>query len=124
MGHSFDQSGELHLLRMVPAGDICDLLGSAGSVLSSATKNIVIARDAHLPHNVTVRDAAEPPFTASVNLPKCLIFRNNTAFVGAVFAGAFAFELAYDNGMDKVWDKINKGRQWKDIRHKYVEAEE
>ncbi|KAK3397947.1 ubiquinol-cytochrome C reductase [Sordaria brevicollis] len=53
-----------------------------------------------------------------------ILFRKNTAFLGAVFAGAFAFEVAYDNGMDKVWDKINKGRQWKDIRHKYVEAEE
>ncbi|KAK3354966.1 ubiquinol-cytochrome C reductase [Neurospora tetraspora] len=55
---------------------------------------------------------------------RALIFRNNTAFIGAVFVGAFAFELAYDNGMDKVWDKINKGRQWKDIRHKYVQDEE
>ncbi|KAJ4420497.1 qcr9 subunit 9 of the ubiquinol cytochrome-c reductase complex [Neurospora sp. IMI 360204] len=66
----------------------------------------------------------DPIRTPIANLHPSLIFRNNTAFIGAVFVGAFAFELAYDNGMDKVWDKINKGRQWKDIRHKYVQDEE
>lgn len=34
------------MLRMVPAGAIAIFPGSAGSVLSIATKNIVIARDA------------------------------------------------------------------------------
>ncbi|TPX11243.1 uncharacterized protein E0L32_001061 [Thyridium curvatum] len=63
--------------------------------------------------------------------------------LGTVFASAFAFEMVYDTGMNKVWDSINRGvrplqylpdlqasdtneqqRQWKDIRAKYVEAEE
>lgn len=29
----------------------------------------------------------------------------------------------FDQGTDKLWDNLNKGRQWKDIRHKYVEEE-
>lgn len=45
--------------------------------------------------------------------------------LGAVFAGGFAFEIIYNQGMNKLWDNINRGRQWKDIRSKYVgEAEE
>ncbi|TVY92175.1 hypothetical protein LAWI1_G002019, partial [Lachnellula willkommii] len=69
------------------------------------------------------------------------LFRKNYVFLGVVFASAFAFEMyvklpgntdaeldlmghyrSYDNVMDKVWDGFNKGRQWKDIRAKYVEA--
>ncbi|KAK7409196.1 Cytochrome b-c1 complex subunit 9, mitochondrial [Neonectria punicea] len=30
----------------------------------------------------------------------------------------------FNNTMDKVWDSYNRGRQWKDIRHKFVEAAE
>jgi ubiquinol-cytochrome c reductase subunit 9 len=41
--------------------------------------------------------------------------------IGTVFAGAFAFEIGYNSVMDKVWDNINRGRQWKDIRHRYIE---
>ncbi|EHL02680.1 putative Cytochrome b-c1 complex subunit 9 [Glarea lozoyensis 74030] len=50
------------------------------------------------------------------------LFRKNYTFLGVVFAGAFAFEMGFDNGMDKIWDSLNKGRQWKDIRAKYVQA--
>ncbi|PUU73894.1 cytochrome b-c1 complex subunit 9, partial [Tuber borchii] len=49
------------------------------------------------------------------------IFRRNYVFVGSVFAGAFAFEILFDQGTDRIWDNINRGRQWKDIRAKYVE---
>ncbi|KAI9886369.1 MAG: qcr9 subunit 9 of the ubiquinol cytochrome-c reductase complex [Watsoniomyces obsoletus] len=49
------------------------------------------------------------------------IFRNNITFLGAVFLGSFAFELGFDTMTDKIWDSINRGRQWKDIRHRYVE---
>ncbi|KAL0474437.1 subunit X of cytochrome bc1 complex [Neurospora intermedia] len=57
----------------------------------------------------TLSPGPKPNRAPIANVHPSLLFRNNTAFVGAVFAGAFAFELAYDNGMDKVWDKINKG---------------
>ncbi|CAJ2500979.1 Uu.00g038320.m01.CDS01 [Anthostomella pinea] len=52
------------------------------------------------------------------------LFRRNFQMLGVVFVSAFAFEMTYDVGMNKVWDNINKGRQWKDIRQKYAEAEE
>ncbi|KAI1195254.1 ubiquinol-cytochrome C reductase [Nemania serpens] len=51
------------------------------------------------------------------------LFRRNFQMLGVVFVSAFAFEMAYDTGMNKVWDNINKGRQWKDIRSRYVEEE-
>ncbi|KAI1493159.1 ubiquinol-cytochrome C reductase [Biscogniauxia mediterranea] len=49
---------------------------------------------------------------------------NNLQMLGFVFVSAFAFELAYDTGMNKIWDNINRGRQWKDIRSRYVKDEE
>ncbi|KAI9009151.1 cytochrome b-c1 complex subunit 9, partial [Hyaloraphidium curvatum] len=45
--------------------------------------------------------------------------RRNAVYYGAIFAGAFLFEVGFDNLSDKVWDDVNKGRQWKDIRGKY-----
>ncbi|RPB10006.1 ubiquinol-cytochrome C reductase [Morchella conica CCBAS932] len=51
------------------------------------------------------------------------LFRRNYVFVGSVFAGAFAFEILFDQATDKLWDNMNKGRQWKDIRHRYVQEE-
>ncbi|KAI9048328.1 hypothetical protein LZ554_008121 [Drepanopeziza brunnea f. sp. 'monogermtubi'] len=51
-----------------------------------------------------------------------LFFRRNFTMLGVVFASAFAFEMAWDTQTDKLWDYINKGRQWKDIRAKYVQA--
>lgn len=29
----------------------------------------------------------------------------------------------FDQATDKLWDNMNKGRQWKDIRHRYVDDE-
>ncbi|KAH8910934.1 ubiquinol-cytochrome C reductase [Coniochaeta sp. PMI_546] len=53
-----------------------------------------------------------------------LFFRRNYTMLGVVFASAFAWEMAFDTSMNNLWDKINKGRQWKDIRAKYVEGAE
>ncbi|KAI0894976.1 ubiquinol-cytochrome C reductase [Annulohypoxylon nitens] len=50
-------------------------------------------------------------------------FRSNWQMLGAVFVSAFAFEIAYDTTMNKFWDNHNRGRQWKDIRARYVEEE-
>ncbi|KIW14447.1 hypothetical protein PV08_07231 [Exophiala spinifera] len=52
------------------------------------------------------------------------IFRRNAVFLTSVFAGAFAFELAFEAGTNTLWDSWNKGRQWKDIKHKYITADE
>ncbi|KAJ9197768.1 hypothetical protein DTO164E3_5622 [Paecilomyces variotii] len=50
------------------------------------------------------------------------LFRRNAVFLSSIFVGAFAFEIAFDTASNKVWDCLNKGRQWKDIRHKYIQA--
>jgi len=49
------------------------------------------------------------------------IARRNSIFVTSIFASTFAFTIGFDQGLDKFWDTWNKGKQWKDIRHKYVE---
>ncbi|KAK2766311.1 qcr9 subunit 9 of the ubiquinol cytochrome-c reductase complex [Arachnomyces sp. PD_36] len=49
------------------------------------------------------------------------IFRKNAVFLSTVFVGAFAFELGFDKASDKIWDTVNQGRQWKDIRHQYLQ---
>ncbi|KAL1884287.1 hypothetical protein VTK73DRAFT_3271 [Phialemonium thermophilum] len=53
-----------------------------------------------------------------------IFFRRNWAMLGTVFVSAFAFQLGYDSTMNKIWDNINRGRQWKDIRSKYVQGGE
>ncbi|KUJ18578.1 ubiquinol-cytochrome C reductase, partial [Mollisia scopiformis] len=52
------------------------------------------------------------------------LVRRNYMFLGVIFAGAFGFEMAFDNASDKIWDGLNKGRQWKDIRAKYIQSED
>ncbi|EPS42472.1 hypothetical protein H072_3616 [Dactylellina haptotyla CBS 200.50] len=52
------------------------------------------------------------------------IIRRNAVFVGVIFGAAFGFEIAFDVYSQRFWDWKNQGRQWKDIRHKYVTDEE
>ncbi|KAK2742295.1 hypothetical protein FQN55_007964 [Onygenales sp. PD_40] len=52
------------------------------------------------------------------------LFRRNATFLASMFVGAFAFEMAFDTGSDKIFDAINRGRQWKDIRHQYIQKAE
>ncbi|KAL9940211.1 hypothetical protein V8E36_000916 [Tilletia maclaganii] len=49
------------------------------------------------------------------------IFKRNSIYVGSVFAGAFGFAIGFDVITSKWWDSHNRGKQWKDIRSKYVE---
>ncbi|KIM67868.1 hypothetical protein SCLCIDRAFT_1209999 [Scleroderma citrinum Foug A] len=49
------------------------------------------------------------------------IVRRNSVFVSTIFAGAFAFSIGFDVGLMKFWDHWNRGRQWKDIRDRYVQ---
>ncbi|KAI9314498.1 cytochrome b-c1 complex subunit 9 [Dichotomocladium elegans] len=46
-------------------------------------------------------------------------FKRNSVFVTTIFAGALLFNVGFDKVTDKVWDDLNKGKQWKDIKHKY-----
>ncbi|KAH7103008.1 putative ubiquinol-cytochrome c reductase complex 7.3 kda protein [Auriculariales sp. MPI-PUGE-AT-0066] len=50
-------------------------------------------------------------------------FRRNSVFVTSIFAGAFAFGVGFDVAVTSFWDRWNKGKQWKDIRHLYVEQQ-
>ncbi|KAG9050365.1 hypothetical protein FS837_005986 [Tulasnella sp. UAMH 9824] len=53
-----------------------------------------------------------------------LIFKRNSVYVPVVFASAFAFGVGFDLGTTAIWDSWNKGKQWKDIRHNYIQQEE
>ncbi|KAF2487292.1 ubiquinol-cytochrome C reductase [Neohortaea acidophila] len=46
--------------------------------------------------------------------------RRNAVFLTTIFVGAFATEMVFDSGSNLIWDSINRGRQWKDIKHKYM----
>ncbi|OJD37128.1 ubiquinol-cytochrome c reductase [Diplodia corticola] len=61
------------------------------------------------------RDAPANPGLSS-------LIKRNYVFLTTVFVGAFAVQMSFDSASDKIWDSVNKGRQWKDIKHKYVEA--
>ncbi|KAE9962906.1 hypothetical protein BLS_009903 [Venturia inaequalis] len=51
-------------------------------------------------------------------------FRSNGIMLSTVFVSAFAIQMAFDQSSEKIWDSINRGRQWKDIKAKYVQAAE
>ncbi|KAJ3396547.1 hypothetical protein HDU92_002727 [Lobulomyces angularis] len=46
--------------------------------------------------------------------------KRNSVFILGIFSAGFVFEIISDSITDTIWDRLNKGRQWKDIRHKYV----
>ncbi|KAF0645504.1 hypothetical protein FPSE5266_01817 [Fusarium pseudograminearum] len=50
------------------------------------------------------------------------LFSTNYLMLATVFSAGFAWEIGFNNVMDKVWDNHNRGRQWKDIRHKFIEG--
>ncbi|KAF3389401.1 hypothetical protein F1880_003435 [Penicillium rolfsii] len=52
------------------------------------------------------------------------IIRRNAVFLTTIFAGAFAFELSFDTVSNKIWDSWNAGRQWKDIKPRYLTKED
>ncbi|KAI0269196.1 ubiquinol-cytochrome C reductase UQCRX/QCR9-like protein, partial [Gloeopeniophorella convolvens] len=49
------------------------------------------------------------------------LVKRNSVYVTSIFVGAFAFGVGFDIGVTKFWDSWNRGKQWKDIRAKYVE---
>jgi ubiquinol-cytochrome c reductase subunit 9 len=67
------------------------------------------------------------------------LVKRNSVYVTSIFAAAFGFGVAFDVGVTSFWDRWNKGvrrsssyarcplmslqKQWKDIRHKYIEEE-
>jgi ubiquinol-cytochrome c reductase subunit 9 len=53
-----------------------------------------------------------------------IFFKSSSRYFLTLCAGAFVFERAADGFADNLFDSINKGKQWKDIKHKYVAAAE
>jgi len=52
------------------------------------------------------------------------LFKRNSVYVTSILTGAFAFGVGFDLGIEAFWDRWNRGKQWKDIRQKYMTAEE
>ncbi|TGZ47345.1 cytochrome b-c1 complex subunit 9 [Temnothorax longispinosus] len=48
-----------------------------------------------------------------------LVLKRTSTFTVAVVASAFMFERGFDMAADYIFDTINKGKLWKDIKHKY-----
>lgn len=49
------------------------------------------------------------------------IFRKNSIFIGTIFISAFIFKIAFDRGTQAIWNYVNHGKQWKDIRELYTD---
>eukprot|EP00102_Acyrthosiphon_pisum_P007306 XP_003242049.1 PREDICTED: cytochrome b-c1 complex subunit 9 [Acyrthosiphon pisum] len=48
------------------------------------------------------------------------ILRRPSRFFVVVAVGSLFFERTLDIGIENLYDRINHGKQWKDIAHKYV----
>ncbi|KAI0982528.1 hypothetical protein GJ496_001506 [Pomphorhynchus laevis] len=48
-----------------------------------------------------------------------LILKRTSTLVLAVVGGCFIAERALDNVSHRIFDRINKGKQWKDVSHIY-----
>ncbi|XP_011306403.1 cytochrome b-c1 complex subunit 9 [Fopius arisanus] len=47
------------------------------------------------------------------------VFKRTSTFMLAIVGGSFFFERAVDVTADAIFDNYNKGKLWKDIKHKY-----
>ncbi|KAJ9614182.1 qcr9 subunit 9 of the ubiquinol cytochrome-c reductase complex [Cladophialophora chaetospira] len=52
------------------------------------------------------------------------LVRKNATYLTVIFLGAFAFELGFEGATNSLWDGWNRGRQWKDIKHRYMHENE
>jgi len=50
--------------------------------------------------------------------------KRTSTFVLAICVGTLAFERGFDSLCDGIWENNNKGKLWKDIKHKYEKTEE
>jgi len=51
------------------------------------------------------------------------LFKRTSTFTLAICVGAVGFERGFDAFADYLWETKNKGKLWKDIKHKYEDAE-
>lgn len=53
-----------------------------------------------------------------------IFFKKSSTYFLSLCAGAFFFERVADGISDNIFDSINKGKQWHDIKHLYVQQAE
>jgi ubiquinol-cytochrome c reductase subunit 9 len=53
-----------------------------------------------------------------------LLFKRSSTYFLTLVTGVFVFERFSDGLSDSVFDSINRGKQWKDIKHLYVKSAE
>ncbi|CAO2654221.1 Nn.00g109540.m01.CDS01 [Neocucurbitaria sp. VM-36] len=66
----------------------------------------------------------KPYDKASLTTDSSAVIRRNSTLLFTVFGAAFGMQLAFDTSSDKIWDAVNRGRQWKDIKQRYLEQAE
>ncbi|XP_034282046.1 cytochrome b-c1 complex subunit 9 [Pantherophis guttatus] len=47
------------------------------------------------------------------------VFRRTSTLVFTVVVGAVIFERGFDQATEAIFCRLNEGRLWKDIKHKY-----
>ncbi|KAM8992857.1 cytochrome b-c1 complex subunit 9 [Guaruba guarouba] len=52
------------------------------------------------------------------------LFRRSSTFALSIALGAVLFERAFDQGADVLFERLNEGKLWKHIKHKYEQSEE
>ncbi|CAM5099834.1 unnamed protein product [Natator depressus] len=52
-----------------------------------------------------------------------VFFRRTSAFALTIALGAVLFERAFDQGADAFYERLNHGKLWKHIKHKYETQE-
>jgi ubiquinol-cytochrome c reductase subunit 9 len=52
-----------------------------------------------------------------------IFFKKSSTYFLTLVAGALFFERFSDGLADSLFDSINRGKQWKDIKHLYVKNE-
>ncbi|KAM9451392.1 cytochrome b-c1 complex subunit 9 [Clarias gariepinus] len=52
-----------------------------------------------------------------------LLFKRTSTFAVTIMVGAVFFERVFDQGGDALFEGLNRGKLWKDIKHKYENEE-
>ncbi|KDR07324.1 Cytochrome b-c1 complex subunit 9 [Zootermopsis nevadensis] len=47
------------------------------------------------------------------------LFRRTSTFAATIMVGAFLFERTFDITSEYIFESINRGKLWKDIKHNY-----
>ncbi|XP_015190927.1 PREDICTED: cytochrome b-c1 complex subunit 9 [Polistes dominula] len=48
-----------------------------------------------------------------------IFLKRSSTYAVTIITGTFIFERAFDLASNKMFESINKGKLWKDIKHKY-----